>query len=36
MIEAEIKTNKFNQNSPWSSELHITIKNLSIWELIKT
>ena len=36
MIEAEIKTNKLNKNSPWSSEFHITIKTLSIWKLIKT
>ena len=35
MIEAEKKTTKFNHNSPWSPGLHIAIKTLSIWKLIK-
>ena len=36
MIEAEKQTNKCNNKYPWSPDLHIAIKTLFIWELIKT
>ena len=36
MIETENKTNKCNHNYPWSPDLHIAIKTLFIWKLVKT